>query len=203
MSIYDPYYGELLTPRETSNLTGFTMNQLRNWRMQTRIESAPFGFIRIGGAVYYRKVVVDSYVDDNGGIAQTRTYIQTERDRRFPISASMEENSIKREQLIKLGAITTANAWTKWYQWYGDQRPESAGTDSKQWREHFWKLIDPVTEYVAPTRSQRGEYPEQYYLTWVYAMRRAYADVYKFEISDAEIMSLPTGSVPPEKEETK
>lgn len=203
MTHFDPLYGELLTSREVSDMTGLTMNQLRNYRQTDRIESAPFGFVRIGGAVYYRKVVIQAYINLTGSAFANRVYVQTDLDKQFPLSGELESNEDKREQLIKLGAITTANAWTKWYQWYSDIRPESAGSESKQWREEFWQLIDPVTPYVAPTRSQRGEYPEQYYLTWTYAMRKAYASVYKFGITDAEIMALPSGSVPPEKEETK
>lgn len=81
--IVDPVYGELLSSREVSLSTGFTMNQLRNWRLVSRHELAPFGHVRIGGTSYYRKVVVQDWIAEHGN--QRGVYVQTERDKKFPI----------------------------------------------------------------------------------------------------------------------
>ena len=81
--IVDPVYGELLSSREVSLSTGFTMNQLRNWRLPNRHDLAPFGSIQIGGTSYYREVVVQDWIDEHGN--QQGVYVQTARDKKFPI----------------------------------------------------------------------------------------------------------------------
>jgi hypothetical protein len=81
--IVDPVFGELLTSKETSELTGFTLNQLRNWRMPARRQLAPFGFLSIGNTPFYRKVVVESWVQEFG--PQRPQYFPTGADLNFPL----------------------------------------------------------------------------------------------------------------------
>jgi hypothetical protein len=57
---YDPIYGELLTTKEVTSITGFTLNQLRNHRQ--RIETSPFSFVRQGGTSWYRKDDIDLWL---------------------------------------------------------------------------------------------------------------------------------------------
>lgn len=89
--IIDPFYGELLTAREVSELSGFTMNQMRNWRLPSRLDRAPFGFLSIGKAPYYSKVVVDSWLDIHGG--QTPTYHASAFDRDFVETLKLQQEA--------------------------------------------------------------------------------------------------------------
>jgi hypothetical protein len=203
MTTYHPKFGELYTSKEVADLTGFTANQLRNWR-QRQGETMPFGFIRQGGTSFYRKVVIDAWLEENdGGIAE---YVMSDLDKRFPIERELATDRDKVENLKKLAGINTSNAYMKWYQWYCDSSGIDFSTASNkvdEWQKHYWALhtglsLDQVPKF--PLRKQRGEQPEYYWLGWTWAMRRAYADVYGFDVSDEEIMSLPAGEVPPLKE---
>lgn len=128
MSIQHDLYGELLTAKEVCSFTGFTMNQLRNWRVPARRELAPFGFVSIGSTPYYRKVVVQDYLDENG--VQQGVYVMSDRDKKFPVAVaeaiSLDEN-LARTTLAKLtsanvdswinGKLNTAGlAWVKVWQ---------------------------------------------------------------------------------------
>ncbi len=81
-----PVYGELLTAKEVSEATHFTLNQLRNWRNDTRAHLAPFGSIQIGGTSYYRKIVVEAWIERNG--TQSAVYRMTDLDREFPLEVA-------------------------------------------------------------------------------------------------------------------
>ncbi len=203
MTTYHPKFGELYSPKEVADLTGFTANQLRNWR-QRQGETMPFGFIRQGGTSFYRKVVVDAWLEENdGGIAE---YVMSDLDKRFPIERELATDREKVENLKKLQAITTANAYLKWYQWYCDSSGLSfteASNKVENWQKELWALhtglpLDQIGKF--PTRKQRGEQPEHYWLGWTWAMRKAYADVYNLDVSNQEILDLPAGDVPPLKE---
>jgi hypothetical protein len=203
LTTYHPKFGELYSPKEVADLTGFTANQLRNWR-QRQGETMPFGFIRQGGTSFYRKVVVDAWLEENdGGLAE---YVMSDLDKRFPIERELATDRDKVENLKKLSAITTANAYLKWYQWYCDSSGldyNTTATNTENWQKQFWSIhtatpLDQVSK--PPTRKQRAEQPDYYWLSWCWAMRRAYADVYSLDVSDEEIMSLPSGEVPPLKE---
>lgn len=80
---HHPKFGELLTAKEVSDLTGFTMNQLRNWRIPARRQLAPFGYLSIGATPLYRKVVVEAWLEQSG--PQQVQYYPGELDERFPI----------------------------------------------------------------------------------------------------------------------
>lgn len=203
MTTYHPKFGELYSPKEVADLTGFTANQLRNWR-QRQGETMPFGFIRQGGTSFYRKVVVDTWLEENdGGIAE---YVMSDLDKRFPIERELATDREKVENLKKLQGITTANAYLKWYQWYCDSSGltfSEASNKVEQWQKELWALhtglpLDQIGKF--PTRKQRGEQPEHYWLGWTWAMRKAYADVYNLDVSNQEILDLPAGDVPPLKE---
>lgn len=64
-------------------MTGFTMNQLRNWRIPARLHLAPFGYVAIGATAYYRKVVVEAYVEEMG--FSHDAYRTTPLDLKFPL----------------------------------------------------------------------------------------------------------------------
>ena len=203
MTTYHPKFGELYTSKEVSDLTGFTANQLRNWR-QRQNETMPFGFIRQGGTSFYRKIVIDTWLEENdGGVAE---YVMSDLDKRFPIERETASDREKIESLKKLQGITTANAYLKYYQWYCDSSGlefAEASNRVENWQKQLWALhtgqsIDQVGKF--PLRKERGEQPEYYWLGWTWAMRKAYADVYKLDVTDQEIIELPAGDVPPLKE---
>jgi hypothetical protein len=203
LTTYHPKFGELYSPKEVADLTGFTANQLRNWR-QRQGETMPFGFIRQGGTSFYRKVVVDAWLEENdGGLAE---YIMSDLDKKFPIERELATDREKVENLKKLQGITTANAYLKWYQWYCDSSGltfSEASNKVEQWQKELWALhtglpLDQIGKF--PTRKQRGEQPEHYWLGWAWSMRKAYADVYNLDVSNQEILDLPAGEVPPLKE---
>jgi transposase-like protein len=203
LTTYHPKFGELYSPKEVADLTGFTANQLRNWR-QRQGETMPFGFIRQGGTSFYRKVVIDAWLEENdGGIAE---YVMSDLDKRFPIERELATDRDKVEALKKLQGITTANAYMKWYQWYCDSSGLSfseASNKVQAWQKELWALhtglpLDQIAKF--PTRKERGEQPEYYWLGWTWAMRKAYADVYSLDVSNQEILDLPAGEVPPLKE---
>lgn len=73
--MHHPTFGDLLSSKEVAEITGFTLNQLRNFRQ--RIDSAPFGFVRQGGSAWYRKVEIDAWLSRNGPVPWT--YIPTRR----------------------------------------------------------------------------------------------------------------------------
>ena len=164
----------------------------------------PFGFIRQGGTSFYRKVVVDAWLEENdGGLAE---YIMSDLDKKFPIERELATDREKVENLKKLQGITTANAYLKWYQWYCDSSGltfSEASNKVEQWQKELWALhtglpLDQIGKF--PNRKQRGEQPEHYWLGWTWAMRKAYADVYNLDVSNQEILDLPAGDVPPLKE---
>ncbi len=46
--------GKLYTVNEAIEITGYTLNQLRNWRTPQRRDRAPFGYVQIGHNVFYK-----------------------------------------------------------------------------------------------------------------------------------------------------
>lgn len=100
-------YGELLTAKEVCEVTSFTMNQLRNWRVPARRELAPFGFIAIGGSPFYRKIVVQAWLDENG--AQQGIYYPSEFDKRFPVGEAQALSVADSIALSTLNRLTSAN----------------------------------------------------------------------------------------------
>lgn len=78
-----PKFGELIPAKDVCKMTGHTMNQLRNWRIPARLHLAPFGYVAIGATAYYRKVVVEHYVKENG--FSHDSYRTTAFDLKFPL----------------------------------------------------------------------------------------------------------------------
>lgn len=204
MPNFDPLYGELLTAREVSNLTGLTMNQLRNWRIPARLDKAPFGYLQIGAAPFYRKVVVENWLDRNNGGNNVR-FIPAGLDAEFPVEAGLEADTNKRKNLTQLASITTANQFYRWGSTLGDILQEGYGTGiHKHARRLYgmWKGLsaDEVEALTHVTRGRMTTNLEQYYVGSTLATRRLWADTQGWEVSDAEIVGLPVGDIPPVKE---
>jgi hypothetical protein len=180
-----------------------TLNQLRNWRLPARHDKAPFGFVQIGAAPYYRKATIDLWLERNGGT--NRRYVPLGLDAEIPVDDSLEQDTEKRKRLSQLASITTANQFFRWGSTLGDILQEKYGHGI---REHsrrlygMWKGISvedaQALEHV--TRGQMTKNLEQYYVGSTLATRRLWADTQGWEITDAEIVALPVGDVPPIKE---
>ena len=199
MSTYHPKYGELLTSREVSDLTGFTMNQLRNQR--TKPEASPIKFVRQGGTSWYRKSDVDAYIEINGG--SEWEYIGGPESITTPL---VNESAVgqRKEYLDELSKITTRNAWTKWYTWFTDQSGwKDAYGDTRKWQVELWKLStgEDLDELYPKSAfyKMRAEDPMRFWPSITFAMRKAVAEVRGHEISDREIIEIPVGEVPPSK----
>ena len=203
MPIFDPVYGELLSAREVADMTGLTIVQLRNWRIPARLDRAPFGYLQVGAAPYYRKTVVDGWNERNGGT--NVRYVPAGIDSEFPVNATLEQDVEKRKRLAMLSTITTANQYFRWGSTLGDILQEKYGLGI---REHsrrlygMWKgiSVEDAQALDHVTRGQMTKNLEQYYVGSTLATRRMWADTQGWDITDAEIVSLPVGDVPPLKE---
>ena len=199
MPHYDPIYGDLLTSRETADLTGFTMNQLRNHR--TRPEISPFPFVRQGGTSWYRKDDIALWLEENGSVEYQ--YIRVPNAKSAPLRNS-NIDAERKGHLEEIVKITTRNAWTKWYTWFTDHSGwKDAYGDTRKWQVELYKqATGEDLEELYP----RGEFykmrmndPQRFWPSITYAMRRAVAEVRGYEITDEEIIAAPVGEVPPSK----
>ena len=199
MPHYDPIYGDLLTSREVSELTGFTMNQLRNHR--TRPEISPFPFVRQGGTSWYRKDDIALWLEENGSVEYQ--YIRVPNAKSAPLR-NTNIDAERKGHLEEIVKITTRNAWTKWYTWFTDHSgwADPYG-DTRKWQSELYKLATGEDlEELYP----KGEYykmrmtdPQRFWPSLTYAMRKAVAEVRGYEITDEEILAAPVGEVPPSK----
>lgn len=184
MATYSPVYGELLTAKETAQLTGFTMNQLRNWRIPARQSLAPFGFVSIGVSPHYRKVVVQDYLEECG--AQTANYVMTERDKKFPLGTASSNDLAKIEASNILSKITTETV----YKWLGKELDKKYSF-LRTW-EQYWALTGKP--YVKMDDRMTD-------LSWFEAAvqtKRLYInDLQGVGLTTEEILAMPVGAVPP------
>lgn len=191
MPIQNAIYGELLTSKEVCEVTGFTMNQLRNWRSPNRRDLAPFGFVSIGVSPYYRKVVVQDYLDEQG--PQQGVYVMSERDKKFPVAIG-ETISIERNNAIAvLSKITTENV----YAWLENEISKHGikFTDAS-WKP-IWKQFDEIDgEQPYITYVQRWDAPA-WFKRAVLVARGYLAKQQGLEITLEDIGTLDVGNIPP------
>lgn len=191
MTIQSAIYGELMTSKEVCVATGFTMNQLRNWRLPARRDLAPFGFVSIGSSPYYRKVVVQDYLDEHG--YQQGVYVMSDRDKKFPVAVG-EAISIEHNHAVNvLSRITTENV----YHWLEDQIAKQGIKFTDQSWKPLWEQFDAIDQplpYI--TYVQRWEQ-----IAWfkraVLVARAFLADQQGLGMSLADVASLDVGAVPP------
>jgi len=194
MSIQHELYGEILTAKEVTQATGFTMNQLRNWRVPARRELAPFGFISIGATPYYRKVVIQDYLDEHG--VQQDVYVMSERDKKFPIAESQVKSLEQTLSHQTLSKITTETV-NDWLNTLIDTRGLSA---SKVWMETFKEVEDALgLPRSVSGNGLRWENPT-FWLPAVHTARLMTARDQELAISTEEVLALPVGDNPPTKE---
>jgi len=198
MAHYDPQYGYLLTTKEVSNMTGFTLNQLRNFRQRG---NSPIHFLTDGNTSWYRKEDVIAYIESNG--TKKLEYHTTGTYSPAPITGSVK-NLEQREHLEAIGKITTANAWGSHGTWLTEQSGlADANTKINEWAKHFWELYlgsNPEVGEFMPLHISRRENPSQYWRAITWAVRKATAYIKGWDdITDREIMEIPVGEVPPSK----
>ena len=198
MPQYNPVYGELLTSREVSDLTGFTMNQLRNHRQKP--ETSPFPFVRLGGTSLYRKTDIHAWLDENGGLEAQ--YVALPHHKTTPLEISHTDHE-KREAISKIKHITTENSWTSMATWVTDQSglPNPTAYIHNEGRRLLaiergiedWKTIG------IPNPDLKAVDQEGYWKIWTYGVRKAFVTANQLDVTDEEIMSVPIGDVPPLK----
>jgi hypothetical protein len=199
MAHYDPIYGELLTSREVAELTGFTMNQLRNQRQ--RPETSTFPYVKQGGTSWYRKDDIDLWLEEHGTIEYQ--YIRVPNAKTAPLHNASRDLKHK-ATLDEISKITTRNAWTKWYTWFTDHSGwKDPYGDTRIWQVELYKQatgedLDELYPQGAFYK-MRNDDPLRFWPSITFAMRKAVAQVRGYEVSDEEIIAGPVGEVPPSK----
>jgi hypothetical protein len=182
MSVFHVRFGVLLTSREVSDLTGFTLNQLRNDRQKELPVLLPF--VRQGGSSWYRKDDVDAFLERTGGaeweyVGEGKAPLRNE----FATGERMA-------WLDRLADVTTVNAWSKWYGWF----VESSGwkgdvyKDVWVWMSELYRLqsgedlADLGFDSHLSFGKLRLEDPARFWVAITLAMRRAVAEVNGWDV---------------------
>jgi hypothetical protein len=199
MGLFDPTYGELLTAKEVCDSTGFTMNQLRNWRVPTRLDKAPFGFVSIGITPYYRKASVQLWLDEN--LSTNVRYTPAGVDARVPLGVASEGDYEKRKALGEIAQITSETAYGVYYSPIKARDPQGFTIALKERGLYYRSKITgvPIEELTVIVSPQRLEKPD-WYLGVVPTLRELYAQQQGYELSEDDILSAPLGQIPPLKE---
>lgn len=203
MSIYHARFGTLLSSKEVADLTGFTLNQLRNQRQR----KTGLAYVRQGGTSWYRKDDVDVWIESNGGASWE--YVVPDGSASAPLENPAATGEHK-EHLDKLAKITTANAFKRWYTWILEEAGLSytdgynlALANLKKFHTlrtgEDLEVLFPDTAVKGPTNinMMRTYDPIRYWPSITHAMRACLAHVYGWNVSDEEIMAAPVGEVPP------
>lgn len=198
MTIFDPTYGELFTAREVVALTGLTMNQLRNWRLPARSDSAPFGYVAIGMSPHYRKIVVETWLERNGG--NNRKFVPLGIDSEFPISETLETDNKRREASSALLHIQPENVLSVFerllkqdnkttFRYANTERMRLIKLELPEWNP-LERQINSDTRFSEPI----------WFPTMVKAMRLAQNEMAGLGFTEEEVLEMPIGNYPPLKE---
>lgn len=198
MSTYHPRYGKLLTSREVSDLTGFTLNQLRYQRQNP--DQAELPFVKQKANSFYRESDVLLWLEENGGVEEE--YVVAGKSKATPLVNPTVDRT-RLANIAELAKITTKNAWGS----HGTWLTERSGLPDpynkvNAWAKELWNLHreqNPDAEEFMPLHKSRIDNPLQYWPAITWAVRRATAYVRGWEVSDQEIMDIPVGEVPPSK----
>lgn len=199
MAIFDPTYGELLSAKEVCSATGFTLNQLRNWRLPARLEKAPFGYVAIGTAPYYRKASVQLWLDNN--LNNNVRYVPAGTDKEVPLGVASEGDFEKRKAIGELGQITSETAYGVWYSPIKARNPMEFDKALRE-RGLYWRSkitgvpVDELTPIVSPQRLSQPDW----YFGAIPVLRELYASQQGYDLTEDEILSAPLGQIPPLKE---
>jgi hypothetical protein len=198
MGLFDPTYGELLTAKEVCEATGFTMNQLRNWRLPSRLDKAPFGFVSVGVSPYYRKASVQLWLDKNAGSNVRYTPAGTDLD--VPVSVAFEGDLDKLNALKRVAVVTPENV-KSWQDYLFGVDAQLTMRYSNIVKNEF--LSELLGREVGLSNSipaeQRFSEPV-WFEAVVPAIRLQLNEMYGLGLSRDEVLSVPVGQVPPLKE---
>ena len=185
--MFHPIYGDLMTAKEVSEATLFTLNQLRNWRNDNRAHLAPFGSIQIGGTSYYRRIVVQDYLDEHG--SQVGSYRMTDRDKKFPLGEGSIQDLSRIDAINTLSKITTETV----YHWLSRQLDNKVSFVNT-WQEYWAQTGEP---YI-----RNDDRLENYgwYKPAVQAQRLYFNETQGLGLSVEDVLAIPVGAVPPLKE---
>lgn len=201
MTQYDPLYGELLTSREVSEMTGFTLNQLRNYRMPERQPKMPFGFLRVGGTTLYRKAVIEAWLEQNGSI--TPEYFQADIDKKVPLNQVLAIDADKRKALDRLKTITTENSFDSMATWAIERSgiPNGTGFIHDEGRRllALERGIEDWKSIPRPAITMKETDQEGFWKIWTYGVRRVFVVTNQLDVTDEELIRIPIGDVPPIK----
>lgn len=207
MAHFDPVYGEVLNSREVSEMTGLTINQLRNMRQRKADNSLPY--LRAGNTSWYRKQDVLNWVQSNG-VAEAE-YIIPNGIEPAPLVGSPID-SAKRDVLAKIANITTKNSWSKWYTWILEDSGvgySKAFYRIEELQKEFYKKIndgedlDDLYPDVLKFGMMRKNDPHRFWPAFTYAIRQMMAEISDWDVTEQEILAPPIGDVPPTKLEGK
>lgn len=201
MGHYDPQYGMLLTSKEVSDLTGFTINQLRNFRQRG---NSPIHFLSDGNTSWYRESDVIRYIETNG--TKKMEYHVTGDYEAAPLTGAPADVEA-RKHVADMAKILTRNAWSKW--------TETLTQHGGLPHEEAYQFL--LTETVRLYELKHGEnlndlYPGQNMDFWLrkndplrfwegrtYATRSLARKLYGWNVTDLDIINTPIGDNPPAK----
>ena len=198
MPQYNPVYGELLSSREVSDLSGFTMNQLRNQRQKP--ETSPFPFVRIGGTSLYRKADIEAWLEDNGGLEAS--YVVLPHHKSSPLEL-VDSDPAKQAAISRLKGITTENSFDSMATWAIERSGLPNGTafihDEGRRLLAIERGVEDWQTLPRPAITLKETDQEGFWKIWTYGVRRAFVVANQLDITDEEIMRIPIGDVPPIK----
>lgn len=201
MTIFDPIYGELMTAKEVCEATGLTMNQLRNWRLPSRLDKAPFGFVSVGVAPYYRKASVQLWLDKNAGSNVRYTPAGTDLD--VPVSDGFEGDVEKVNALKRVALITTENvkSWQDYLFGVDQQRTMDSSNVVKN--RFLSELLGFEVGFSNSVSADQRFSEPAWFEAMVKALRLQVNEMYSLGLSEDEVLSVPVGQVPPVRETKK
>jgi len=205
--IEDSKLGTLIKIDEVTALTGISKSSLRSWRRDAYRHLAKFDEYThpSSNAVWYRLADIEAWLLEHGKeVTGSSMFIRSEAPNavRAPVDESMTPD--KHAALTELRKITTANHVVTYLPMVnkmvgrGEVHARLMDLQIK-----FYSLFKgaPDTELTfIGNAGVAGEHFEQYYYGTTQAIRRIYADARKWDVTDAEILALPVGDVPPLKE---
>lgn len=202
MGQYHPKFGELLSSREVSDMTGYTMNQLRYFRQDHT--KAPFPMVKKGNTTLYRLTDIEKYIAEYG--TEGEEYLVPDAFEPTPLINTGYETG-KRKTYAELAKITTRNSWSKWQEQLTlnsglDANESHQFLDDEQVRFHemttgedLRKIFPDAIEF----NMMRKRDPHRFWPSRTYAIRSLARKVYEWEITDEDIINTPIGDVPPTK----
>ena len=201
MAIFDLTYGELMTAKEVCEATGFTMNQLRNWRLPSRLEKAPFGFVSVGVSPYYRKASVSLWLDKNAG--SNVRYAPAGTDLDVPVSVAFEGDLDKLNALKRVSVVTPENvkSWQDYL--FGVDQQLTAHYSNIVKNEFLSELLGREVGLSDSVSSEKRFSEPVWFEATVKALRLQLNEMYGLGLSRDEVLSVPVGQVPPVKETKK